>query len=225
MKRKAFIVVFTLVLCLLASSLLPIRRESAAALRANVPLDEETVAAALEKAGLPGLLAASETYSSAQGTVHFVVQNPAYSDENIDDILFVADLASAEYDGEGMLFAVFYQKLDSADIDWTAWKGQLDCAAILYGGFEDHGELYRAFCEQEMPSPANNHTVYRWDAQLPEGYCLVTYLPYSYKTHDENGFEVWKHSAVFRVSIYESYGLYEKTRARTEDVSIRLRDP
>ncbi len=189
----------------------------------NTPLDAETINAALEQAQLPGVLAESETYTNSQGHMHFVVQNPSYSAESIDDILFVADVSTFDYGGERLLFSVFYQKLDSSDIDWDAWKAQLDFAAILYNGCDNPELVYQAFCEKKLPTPPDNNKTYRWDAQLPEGYCVVNYLPYSYKTHDENGFEVRKHSATLRVNIYESFESYQKTQTHVEDVSIALR--
>lgn len=190
----------------------------------NVPLDAETINTALKKAKLSGVFAESETYTNSQGHVHYVLQNPSYSSESIDDILFVADVSAFDYGGERLLFSVFYQKLDTSDIDWDAWKPQLDFAALLYDGFENPEDVYQAFCGKELPGPPDNNKTYKWEASLPEGYCIVNYMPYSYKTHDENGFEVIKHSATFQVNIYESFEVYQKIQSHTEDVSIALRN-
>ncbi len=183
------------------------------------PLDVKTIQAAVEKSRLAGILAESETYTDSWGHTHYVLLNPFYSEGSTDEILFAADVTAFEYEGERLLLSVFYQKLGSSEIDWNAWKPQFDFAAILYQGFENPEDVYRAFCEKKLPTPPENNATYQWDASLPEGYCVVNYTPYSQKAYDENGFEVRNHSAAFRVNLYASYEQYQRIQARTEAAS------
>lgn len=213
MKRTLQRHLLPIILCLVMLLLLPGCGNEAPQREA---LDVKTIEAALEKSRMAGILAESEIYTDSWGHTHYVLQNPFYSEGSTEEILFAADVTAFEYEGERVLLAVFYQKLGSSEIDWTAWKPQLDFAALLYQGFEDPEEVYRAFCEKKLPTPPENNETYRWDATLPEGYCVVDYMPYSQKTFDENGFEVRNHSAVLRVNLYASYEQYQKIQARTE---------
>ena len=90
----------------------------------------------------------------------------------------------------------------------------LDFAVIFYQGFDNPEDVYQAFREKELLAALKDNKTYKWDARLPEGYCIMHYMPYSYKTHDENGSEVRQYSATVLVNNYESYELYEKIQAR-----------
>lgn len=177
------------------------------------PLEEETIITALEKSGLPGILSESETYSLAEGQRVHAVRSPTitYSDTvsteeaNADPStrLLIASISSAAIEGERVLFTVFDQIDVSDPISWEDWKQQLVFAALLYGGFEDDEEVYRAFADKEIPY--GEDAFGRWDAQLPGGYCMVTYRSFA-----ETSKPVQKRHIKMTVNIYESPELYQK---------------
>jgi len=184
------------------------------------PLEEEVVTATLEKTGLPGIISESETNSYRKGHIHYVVRSPPETFDGTNYSAFLADISSANYKGERVLYTVFDQSVDSEQIVWEDWKQQIVFATLLYGGFENEEEVYQAFLEKEVPKdffgkavelPAGYSRVsYRGDVQLPEGYCRVSYTFSSYRTYNEDSFPIRKQSASLRVDIYESYELCQK---------------
>ncbi len=123
--------------------------------------------------------------------------------------MFPADISSANYEGERVLYTIFDQSVDSNQIVREDWKQQIVFATLLYGGFENEEAVYQAFLAEELP---DGKPAFMWDAQLPEGYCTVSYSYRSNRTYDENGFSVQNQSAFLRVNIYESYELYQELR-------------
>lgn len=171
------------------------------------PLEEEVITATLEKAGLPGIISESETSSYREGHIHYVVRSPAETYDGTNNSLFLADISSANYEGERMLATTFDQSVVSDQFKWEDWKQQIVFATLLYGGFENEEDVYRAFLEKELP---DGKTSFRWDAQLSGDYSTVSYSSRSHTTYDKDGFAIRKQSAFLRINIYESYELYQK---------------
>ena len=185
------------------------------------PLDEEVIIGALEKSGLPGILSESETTSLAEGRRMHIVRSPmiTYSDTiSIEEAsvdpstrLLIAGISSATIEGERVLITVFDQ-IDVADqMSWEDWKQQIVFATLLYGGFEDEEQVYQAFADKELPYGEN--VFQGWDAQLPEGYCTVTY-----RTISESSNPKQKRHALMGVNIYESQELYQRLQKPTTQV-------
>lgn len=188
------------------------------------PLDEEVISAALEKSGLPGILSESETTSLAEGRRMHVVRSPiiTYSDTisteeayaNPSTRLLIAGISSGTIEGERVLIIVFDQ-IDVPDqMSWEDWKQQIVFAALLYGGFEDEEQVYRAFAGKELPYGEN--AFQRWDAQLPGGYCTVTY-----RTSNESSNPKQKRHASMGVNIYGSQALYQRLYERLQKPSTQ----
>lgn len=172
------------------------------------PLEKEAVASMLEEAGLSGAVSESEMTSVMDGHVHYVIRSETEKYAEQGNAVLVADVSAADYDGERMLLTVFEQKASSDQLNWEDWKKQIVFAALLYGGFEDEEEAYKAFADKELPAGEAKAV---WDAQIDKDYCRVSYFCSSHKSYDENGFEVVEHRAFLNVKIYESYELYQKT--------------
>jgi len=181
------------------------------------PLDAEVIIVALEKSGLPGILSESETNSSVEGHRTHIVRSPTitYSDiistkeayANPSTRLLIACISSATIEGERVLLTIFDQ-IDVPDqMTWEDWKQQIVFATLLYGGFEDEEQVYQAFAVKELPYGEN---LFRGDAQLPGGYCTVTYR-YSYETIKPTQ----KRHAFMGVNIYESQTLYQRLQKPT----------
>ena len=177
------------------------------------PLDEEVINVALEKSGLPGMLSESETTSWAEGQKMHIVRSPmiTYADTisteeayaNPSTRLLIAGISSVTIGGERVLIAVFDQIDVSDQMSWEDWKQQIVFATLLYGGFEDEEQVYQAFAGKELPYGEN--AFQRWDAQLPGGYCTVTF-----RTSNETSNPTQKRHAWMDVNIYESQALYQR---------------
>lgn len=115
-------------------------------------LCEETVAGALEEAGLPGMISEEETVVHSQGDLTYVVRDPSQTYSGTDNPAFVAGVRGTSYEGKRMLLATFDQEVDSEQIDWEDWRNRLAFAAQLYGGLENAEEIYTAFAAKEVPS-------------------------------------------------------------------------
>lgn len=125
--------------------------------------------------------------------------------------LLIAGITSATIEGERVLITVFDQ-IDVADqMSWEDWKQQIVFATLLYGGFEDEEQVYQAFADKELPYGEN--VFQGWDAQLPEGYCTVTY-----RTISESSNPKQKRHALMGVNIYESQELYQRLQKPTTQV-------
>ena len=171
------------------------------------PLEEKVVTDTLEKVGLPGVISESETFSQMKDHIHYVVRSETEQDDVTENSVFIAGISSAEYKGKRVLYTTFDQSVASNQIKWEDWKQYIVFTTLLYGGFENEEDVYQAFLEKELPE---GETSFRWDAQLPEGYCVVAYRFRSNTIYDEDGFPVKKQYVSLRVIIYESYELYQE---------------
>lgn len=184
--------------------------------RPAFPLDEAVITVALEKSGLPGILSESESSSSGDGQRMHVLRSPTltYSDhirpeEAAADPgarFYTAGIISANIEGERVLTTTFVQINVSDQMTWEAWRQEIVFAALLYG-FEEGDEIYRAFADKEFP---HGETFSQWDAQFPEGYCVV-----NYRFFDEASDPPQRAHAILRVNLYESQSLYQKLQELT----------
>lgn len=207
-------VVFCVVmgLCLLSGC-----AEEESRFQTTFPLDDETITAALKEAGLTGVISDSETYSTMKGNMMHTIRDPERTYVSGGISVVVAVVSSNELENGRVLFANFGQKeVESREIDLEDWKQQLVFAALLYGGFEDEEALYQAFLEKDLQLPAEKDSC-GWEAELPEGYCRLTYFYHSYKNYDENHFEVRHRMGSLGVSIYESYEVYQEIYSEAEE--------
>ena len=177
------------------------------------PLDAATVNETLTKAGLPGSVREDETYSQQEGHVSYTIRRAPEHPDEPEDGVFVASVSSVQLTDGRLLYTTFVQHRDSDQFQWADWKQQIAFAAMLYGGFADEEAVYQALSEQGDPADGE----YRWEAELPAGYCRVSYGAKDNKTYDADGFEVHTYTATLRVNIFETRALYESLIASREN--------
>jgi len=166
----------------------------------DFPLEQDVIMTALEQTGLPGVISESETFSSIEGHTAYVLRDPMETYGDMENTVLIAGISSAITEGERFLSMIFLSAPDepaTLPFVWEDWKQQIVFTTLLFGGFEDGEEVYRAFSDKETPEGQER---FEWDAQLPGGYCRVSY---SFNTIREQSY-------IVRVTIYESKSLYRK---------------
>ncbi len=216
MKRLIYLFLAVCVLGILLYSLTDCKKDER--FQTAFPLEKEVITATLEKSGLPGIISESETTSYTEGHILYVVRSPTETYDGTSNSVFLAGISSMNYEGERMLSTTFDQRVVSDQIEWEDWKQQIVFATLLYGGFENEEDVYRAFLEKELP---DGKTSFGWDAHLSGGYCTVSYSSRSHTTYNEDNFPIRKQSAFLRVNIYESYELYQKLRTNQQGKTSR----
>lgn len=210
MKRRNLLIVFLSALaifCILTGC------QKSREFQTVFPLDAATVNETLTKAGLPGSVREDETYSQQEGHVSYTIRRAPEHPDEPEDGVFVASVSSVQLTDGRLLYTTFVQHRDSDQFQWADWKQQIAFAAMLYGGFADEEAVYRALSEQGDPADGE----YRWEAELPEGYCRVSYGAKDNKTYDADGFEVHTYTATLRVDVFETRALYESLIASREN--------
>lgn len=210
MKRRNLLIVFLSALaifCILTGC------QKSREFQTVFPLDAATVNETLTKAGLPGSVREDETYSQQEGHVGYTIRRAPESPDEPEDGVFVASVSSVQLTDGRLLYTTFVQHRDSDQFQWADWKQQIVFAAMLYGGFADEEAVYQALSEQGDPADGE----YRWEAELPEGYCRVSYGAKDNKTYDADGFEVHTYTATLRVDVFEARALYESLIASREN--------
>lgn len=210
MKRRNLLIVFPSALaifCILTGC------QKSREFQTVFPLDAATVNETLTKAGLPGSVREDETYSQQEGHVSYTIRRAPEHPDEPEDGVFVASVSSVQLTDGRLLYTTFVQHMDSDQFQWADWKQQIVFAAMLYGGFADEEAVYQALSEQGDPADGE----YRWEAELPEGCCRVSYGAKDNKTYDEDGFEVHTYTATLRVNIFETRALYESLIASREN--------
>ena len=210
MKRRNLLIVF---LSALATFCILTGCQKSREFQTVFPLDAATVNETLTKAGLPGSVREDETYSQQEGHVSYTIRRAPEHPDEPEDGVFVASVSSVQLTDRRLLYTTFVQHRDSDQFQWADWKQQIAFAAMLYGGFADEEAVYQALSEQGEPSDGE----YRWEAELPEGYCRVSYGTKENKTYDEDGFEVHTYTATLRVDVFETRALYESLIASREN--------
>ena len=210
MKRRNLLIVFLSALaifCILTGC------QKSREFQTVFPLDAATVNETLTKAGLPGNVREDETYSQQEGHVSYTIRRAPERPHEPENGVFVASVSSVQLTDGRLLYTTFVQHRDSDQFQWADWKQQIVFAAMLYGGFADEEAVYRALSEQGDPADGE----YRWEAELPEGCCRVSYGAKDNKTYDEDGFEVHTYTATLRVDVFETRALYESLIASREN--------
>ena len=210
MKRRNLLIVFLSALaifCILTGC------QKSREFQTVFPLDAATVNKTLTKAGLPGNVREDETYSQQEGHVSYTIRRAPEHPDEPEDGVFVASVSSVQLTDGRLLYTTFVQHRDSDQFQWADWKQQIVFAAMLYGGFADEEAVYQALSEQGDPADGE----YRWEAELPEGYCRVSYGAKDNKTYDADGFEVHTYTATLRVDVFETRALYESLIASREN--------
>lgn len=186
----------------------------------NFPLQEETILTTLEKAELKGEISESETVTDSEGqsAMHVVRSiNETYSDTitseeaqtNPHSRVMIAGISSRIAEGEQLLSVTYDQKEVPDEFAWKDWKKQIVFATLLYGGFEDEEEIYKAFLDKKIPE---NETVFELAVQLPGRYCWMHYdASETHKICDEYGIPIGKsRSGTMILKICESKALFQK---------------
>ena len=210
MKRRNLLIVFLSALaifCILTGC------QKSREFQTVFPLDAATVNETLTKAGLPGSVSEDETYSQQENHVSYTIRRAPERPDEPEDGVFVASISSVGLPEGRLLYTAFVQHKDSDQFRWSDWKQQIVFAAMLYGGFADEEAVYQALSEQGDPADGG----YRWEAELPEGCCRVSYGVKDNKTYDADGFEVHTYTATLRVNIFETRALYESLIASREN--------
>ena len=176
MKRRNLLIVFLSALaifCILTGC------QKSREFQTVFPLDAATVNETLTKAGLPGSVREDETYSQQEGHVSYTIRRAPEHPDEPEDGVFVASVSSVQLTDGRLLYTTFVQHRDSDQFQWADWKQQIVFAAMLYGGFADEEAVYQALSEQGDPADGE----YRWEAELPEGCCRVSYGAKDNKTY------------------------------------------
>ena len=164
----------------------------------DFPLEEDVITAALQQTGLPGVISESETYSSVEGHIAYTLRDPEETYGDTENKVLIAGVSSAITEGECFLSVNFpsnpYEPV-TIPFSWEDHKQQLVFATLLFGGFEDEEEVYRAFSVKETPMYEDR---FKWDAQLQGGYIRVSY-----------SMDTVLRTSFFTVTIYESKSLYQ----------------
>lgn len=210
MKRRNLLIVFLSALaifCILTGC------QKSREFQTVFPLDAATVSETLTKAGLPGSVREDETYSQQEGHVSYTIRRAPEHPDEPEDGVFVASVSSVQLTDGRLLYTTFVQHRDSDQFQWADWKQQIVFAAMLYSGFADEEAVYQALSEQGDSADGE----YRWEAELPEGCCRVSYGAKDNKTYDADGFEVHTYTATLRVDVFETRALYESLIASREN--------
>ena len=148
------------------------------------PLTEEVVNAALEQSGFPGEISAEETQSYQEGHITYSLRDDSRIYTAGGNAVLSAAISSSLVDGVRFLAVTVplpSQKEPPEPFQWEDMKPELVMAALLYGGFTDEEELYRAFSEEEFPQdqeagqwtePVTDWG--QWTKDPTGGYCEVT---------------------------------------------------
>ncbi len=178
----------------------------------DFPLEKDVIIAALEQTGLPGVISESETTSSIEGHIAYVLRDPTRTYGDSENKLLTAGISSALTKGERFLSVSFRSAPgDPVTIPfaWEDWKQQFVFTALLFGGFADEEAVYQAFSKQEVPE---DKETFEWEAQLPGGeYCTARYrLQYSQIIHTFPEPIMEKPYYIVWITVYESKSLYQR---------------
>lgn len=177
----------------------------------SFPLEADAANAALEQTGLPWVISEPETQSFMEGHIAYTLRDPVETYAGTENKLVNANLSSARVEGERFLSAIFPSpsaEPGTLPVAWEDWKRQIVFATLLFGGFADEEEVYRAFSGQEPPA---GEEPLEWDATLPGGYCRASYqVRNTQATSSSLGNTILKQSVLMRLDLYTSESLYQK---------------
>ena len=185
------------------------------------PLTEEVVNAALEQSGFPGELSAEETQSYQEGHITYSLRDDSRIYTAGGNAVLSAAISSSLVDGVRFLAVTVplpSQKEPPEPFQWEDMKPELVMAALLYGGFTDEEELYRAFSEEEFPQdqeagqwtePVTDWG--QWTKDPTGGYCEVTVK----RTREPTGSKPY--SEIRSIMIFQSEEAYQDYQKSVEE--------
>ena len=134
------------------------------------PLTEQAVTDAVNAVGLPLTVAADETQSYAEGHIVYTLRNGG------EDIYPWCAVSSSVYDGGKRYLQVIYLQAEGEDTSFRCedWQKPITLAGMLWGGFDDDGQLYRQLSALPLPEDATS-TGFTWRTDVKGGFCTVGY--------------------------------------------------
>lgn len=185
------------------------------------PLDKGTIMKTVDSLNLPCVISEdeSEELLTRENTVYsnYVLRDPErkYHEDSLDTILY-GGIISGIVDGNRYMSTIFDAKshmVNDKPFDWEDWKQEIIFITILYGGFEDEEEVYRALSKLEVP---DDDKVLKWGVQLSNGYCGVQRSSIT-QPADSRGYTIW-------INFYETEELYLKMEQEKKEAQEKIRE-
>lgn len=143
----------------------------------KLPLEKDVIMKTVEELGLSCVISEDESHETlardnAVYVLH-VLRDPErkYSEDGAE--VLYAGITSGIVDGGRGLGGTFDARshmLEDKPFAWEDWKEEIVFCSLLYGGFADKEEVYRALSRLEVPDDDN---ALKWGVQLSNGYCVV----------------------------------------------------
>lgn len=185
------------------------------------PLDKGTIMKTVDSLNLPCVISEdeSEELLTRENTVYsnYVLRDPErkYHEDSLDTILY-GGIISGIVDGNRYMSTIFDAKshmVNDKPFAWEDWKQEIIFITILYGGFEDEEEVYRALSKLEVP---DDDKVLKWGVQLSNGYCGVQRSSIT-QPADSRGYTIW-------INFYETEELYLKMEQEKKEAQEKVRE-
>ena len=185
------------------------------------PLDKGTIMKTVDSLNLPCVISEdeSEELLTRENTVYsnYVLRDPErkYHEDSLDTILY-GGIISGIVDGNRYMSTIFDAKshmVNDKPFAWEDWKQEIIFITILYGGFEDEEEVYRALSKLEVP---DDDKVLKWGVQLSNGYCGVQRSSITQPV-DSRGYTIW-------INFYETEELYLKMEQEKKEAQEKVRE-
>lgn len=184
------------------------------------PLDKGTIMKTVDSLNLPCIISEdeSEELLTRENTVYsnYVLRDPErkYHEDSLDTILY-GGFISGIVDGNRYMSTIFDAKshmVNDKPFAWEDWKQEIIFITILYGGFEDEEEVYRALSKLEV---SDDDKVLKWGVQLSNGYCGVQRSSIT-QPADSRGYTIW-------INFYETEELYLKMEQEKKEAQEKVR--
>lgn len=185
------------------------------------PLDKGTIMKTVDSLNLPCIISEdeSEELLTRENTVcsNYVLRDPErkYHEDSLDTILY-GGIISGIVDGNRYMSTIFDAKshmVNDKPFAWEDWKQEIIFITILYGGFEDEEEVYRALSKLEV---SDDDKVLKWGVQLSNGYCGVQRSSIT-QPADSRGYTIW-------INFYETEELYLKMEQEKKEAQEKVRE-
>ncbi|MDC7290604.1 hypothetical protein NXH76_22705 [Blautia schinkii] len=178
------------------------------------PLSEDVIKDALDELGLDWVIPQDEiqqvSKENVEGVIH-VFRDPVKTQyEYSTSPLLYGGVSSGFVEGKRHLSISFDSRgygLYGAPFAWEDWKQGIILGTMLYGGFEDKEEVYRALSELEV---SDDDSIREWEVSLSKGYCWVHRSSTDRNTSEE-GYYVW-------INFFESEEDYQKDKQKREEI-------
>lgn len=185
------------------------------------PLSEDVINDALDELGLDWVILEDEIQQISEEDVEGIIytfRDPVKTQsEHSTATLFYGGVSSGIVEGKRQLSMILDSGghgLDGVPFAWEDWKQAIVLGTMLYGGFEDKEEVYRALSELEVP---DDDSALKWGVPLSKGYCNVQRG--AIQTSPSKG------SYVLWITFYESEEDYQQVQQKMEEIrQKRLRE-